>query len=366
MINTKIFSFYNDLFFIVILLISNVNARFFQENNKYYVEQELREKWNLIAGISFNEEVHPKSELNLDSIFNSYYYDAKFKKNIEIRPNYSVETTDVLSLYSNAFWVFSAVPGIIVYRVSPSFEYKSRLGGYYKFYSGDNLISINDDMYGNSLNEISGNCNIIEANFWDADKQNWTEIQLDQELDFESRNYLVGKGINVKVKEDCDFFNKDVKKNSEYDCTDWSECENIYDLTNIIDNNISFKGERKRYCIDLHTFVINSESIPCNNKKNILLNKIKDTYKDILEISDNNNYFISNLVLSDNKLDINFPIEKEKKDFEIKNEELFKNNVNNPVKKEGRIKNFVFNFYCKILNFYSMDKYLKCVSRFIF
>jgi subtilisin family serine protease len=195
-------------FFLLLGLVLNVNtidARVFYENESYYVEQKLGEQWNLIAGISFND-IHKSSYLTKEAIFKSYYYDAKTGKDIEIRPDYKAGNVDSLILYSNAFWVFSAKPGKIVYKASPSFVNKSRVGGYYKFYKGNNLIAINEEMYGKSLDEIKGNCSILEASYWDAGKQNWTILNVNAKLNFKSKDELTGLGIRIKVAGDCGFF----------------------------------------------------------------------------------------------------------------------------------------------------------------
>lgn len=184
-----------------------VSSKLSVENGFYYVEQDLKEGWNLIAGISFAEEVHSESDLELAHIWKAYYYDSKTKQDVEIRPDYKAGNIDPLLLYSNAFWVFVIRDGKIKYKVSPSFANKSRIGGYYQFYSGKNLIAVNDEMYGKSLDELKGDCEILEGRFWDAEKQNWTFIDLNQKLDFESRDKLIGKGISVQVAGDCGFMN---------------------------------------------------------------------------------------------------------------------------------------------------------------
>jgi hypothetical protein len=197
--------FFSISFLFLIALISFVNARIFVENNVYYVEQDLKEQWNLIAGISFSD-IYSKSYLTKDAIFKSYYHDAKTNTDIEIRPDYKAGNIDPLILYSNAFWVFSAKTGKITYKASPSFVNKSRIGGYYQFYSGDNLIAINDEMYGKSLDELKGNCSITDASFWDASLRNWTKLNVYDKLNFETQDSLVGKGIRIKVAKDCGFF----------------------------------------------------------------------------------------------------------------------------------------------------------------
>lgn len=361
MLKTKLFY----LILIILISINGISAKIILENGKYYVEQDLKEQWNLIAGISFSDELNSNSELNLDSIFKSYYYDAKTKKNIEIRPEYQANEQEPLVLYRNAFWVFSAIPGKIIYKVSPSFVNKSKLLGYYQFYSGDNLIGINDEIYGKKLNEIKGDCEIAEANFWDAKKQNWTEISLDEELIFESRESLVGKGINIKVREDCQFFNKNIIK-PDYDCSDWSECQRIYNINDIINNNIILQGERKRYCINTKTFIVSSEMKICEINRSVFLKKIKEAYGEILQIFDENKYFISNISLIDNRMDIKFPVQENRINNEISQEfESFEDKIISK-SENGRFKNFLYKAYCAITNFFNKNKYKQCLSRFIF
>ncbi len=189
----------------IFFFISTVSAKIFEEDNKFYVEQDIKERWNLIAGISFSEKLHEKSELSLDSILNSRYYNSKDNKEVRIRPNYEAGNIDPLILYSNAFWIFSVKSGKIIYRVSNSFIDNTNIGGYYQFYKGENLIAINDKMYGKSIEELKGDCKIENFYFYDNNIQGWTKIDKNKKLDFEEKGLLTGKGINVVVKNDCKF-----------------------------------------------------------------------------------------------------------------------------------------------------------------
>jgi hypothetical protein len=192
--------------FIFVFLFNIVDAKTFEEDNKFYVEQNLVGGWNLIAGISF-EGVHKNSELGLDAIFSSYYYNAKNKENVNIRPKYEAREIAPLILYANAFWVFSAKSGKIIYRVSPSFVDNKYIENYYPFYKGENLIAINDKMYGKTINEIKGNCKIRNVYFYDSE---WIKIELNQKIDFKERDVLTGRGINVVVEDDCNFMKSDI------------------------------------------------------------------------------------------------------------------------------------------------------------
>lgn len=190
--------------FAILFCSSLVNAKIFTEEGKSYVEQELEEGWNLIAGISFSEDLHENSEIELDSILSSYYYDAETKKDIEIRPLYEAGDINPLVLYGHAFWVYSAKKGKIVYKVSPSFIDKS-LSGHDNLYSGWNPVAINQEMYGKSWEEFRGNCEFLEAKIWEPEQQDWSDLNLDSRLNFESEEELTGKGINIRVEENCKF-----------------------------------------------------------------------------------------------------------------------------------------------------------------
>ena len=188
----------------LLFLINFVNAEIFEENGKYYVEQKLETGWNLIAGISFSD-FHENSEVIPEEIFSSYYYDSKNKKDVEIRPIYEAGDINPLVLYGNAFWINSIKNKTIIYKVSPSFISNNNLEKGYKFYSGKNLIAINNEMYGKTINELKGDCNLKKAYTWDLNIQDWKIIGLEDRLDYESRGSLTGKGINIDVENDCEF-----------------------------------------------------------------------------------------------------------------------------------------------------------------
>ncbi len=209
------------LFCISLILFSNFSeSRIFLENENYYVEQELEKGWNLVAGISFSEKLHEDSELNLNAIWKSFYHNAETNEDVEIRPNYQVGNVEPLSFYANAFWVFSAKGGTLIYKVSPSFISPERLGGAYEFFKGDNLIAINDLIYGKSLEQIKGDCEISDASYWDAEKQNWTSISLNKKINFKSQDELIGEGIRIKVEDNCEFLNKENEEDEKIEIND--------------------------------------------------------------------------------------------------------------------------------------------------
>jgi|TARA_B100002003_G_scaffold35505_1_gene30888 hypothetical protein len=184
-----------------------VGAEVVRYDGRGYVSVDIEEGWNLISGISFSSDLHSSSELDLYGLISAYYFDAKTQERVEVRPIYSAGNIGALELYTNAFWVNSLVSGKLVYPASPGFLDKEAVGGFYQFYAGDNLIAINEDMYGKSVNQLSGDCLVNEANYWDAENQAWVSLNLDEPLDFGGTG-LIGKGIRVNVQGDCKFFDE--------------------------------------------------------------------------------------------------------------------------------------------------------------
>jgi subtilisin family serine protease len=218
MVSVKEKAFFLVVLLFIVVLSFFVSAEVIEDDGVNYVSINVSNRWNLISGISFNEnDIHKTSKVNLFGLWRANYWDAENQSLVEIRPTYSiVGEVDPLKFYSSAFWVFSAVPGKLIYRASPSFIDKERAGGYYEFFKGDNVIAINDEMYGMSVNEIKGDCDVLNASYWDAEKQDWVLLGASDGLDFVSRELLVGHGINVKVSEDCKFFSGEINPESGF------------------------------------------------------------------------------------------------------------------------------------------------------
>jgi hypothetical protein len=218
----KIFFIFTILF---LCSISLADARIFSEGGDYYVEQDLKVGWNLISGISFSDPLHSSSVVVLDEILSSYYFKAEIQEDVQIRPVYEAGTVDALVLYANAFWVNSLKADKIIYKASSSFVNKSKLGGYYSFYAGNNTLAINNDMYNKTINELKADCDAVHARSWNASSQSWINIGLDQRLNFESQDTLTGRGLSIGVTSDCKFMNLTVISSGE-EGVDGSEDDN--------------------------------------------------------------------------------------------------------------------------------------------
>ncbi|MBI2110119.1 hypothetical protein HYT58_03035 [Candidatus Woesearchaeota archaeon] len=62
-----------------------------------------------------------------------------------------------------------------------------------------NFLTVTSDIVGKSLDEISGNCDVKKATYWDSKTQNWKGINNNKKFD----NELLWKGFVVKVADDC-------------------------------------------------------------------------------------------------------------------------------------------------------------------
>ena len=184
-------------FSVFVFLTGFVSAELFIEDGVPYVVQELSVGWNLIVGPSFADEFYGKSEIQLEHILSAYVYGN------EVWPSYSL-SDDISAelLYSKAFWVNSIAEGILIYPTVSSFIDPSGIGGYVLL-TGDEYLAVNEELYGRSLAEVFPSCDFEGAYSWDAAEQDWSEISIEDPLDFLPRSELIGMGIGVSVKEDC-------------------------------------------------------------------------------------------------------------------------------------------------------------------
>ena len=134
--------------------------------------------------------------------------------------------------------------------------------------------------------------------------------------------------LEVLFKEDNSDSNaKSIKKNISIKCGNWSACNSIFGLTEVLDNMVFLKGERTRECVSSDG-VHKVQRVVCNNKVNITLKKSDDCFKDAVMILNENNETLSRLRLLEGdtrKLDIQFFLDRsaycpycynEKKDYD--------------------------------------------------
>jgi len=101
---------------------------------------------------------------------------------------------------------------------------------------------------------------------------------------------------------------------ADWECADWSECQLIYNLKEIIDNGVFLNGVQTRECKDVNKcFVDKVEERNCELKKEITTKGVFKC-KNYIEIRDENGVLINRLEMTeepDKKLDIQLLIGEE-------------------------------------------------------
>lgn len=153
---------------------------------------------------------------------------------------------------------------------------------------GWNFVGISFDMVGKNLNDIKGNCELVNSYAWGSSRQSWYVI--DQTTQFTKE--VIGQGLVLKVSNDCSLGettppqtpNEDIGSiptlpNGEQKCTDSDGGKNIYvkgtisgiSLTNKIttESDYCVEGNLIEYfCNDETNNItpqnrINNEGAPC-------------------------------------------------------------------------------------------------------
>ena len=66
---------------------------------------------------------------------------------------------------------------------------------------GWNFVPITEDMEGNSLSDIGGDCDFEKTYYWNADIQNWEKMSLSERFTSD----MVYTGFVAKVEKSCSF-----------------------------------------------------------------------------------------------------------------------------------------------------------------
>ena len=101
--------------------------------------------------------------------------------------------------------------------------------------------------------------------------------------------------------------------NSSLSCSNWSKCNVIYGLTEVIEDMIFLKGEKTRTCLNLKTGIYETQRKLCNSAVNVTVKKSTDCHSDGITILDENKQVLSRLQLivgEKNKLNIQFFLDK--------------------------------------------------------
>jgi hypothetical protein len=96
----------------------------------------------------------------------------------------------------NSFWAYSYRDCRMKFALEEptSFNELELEGGW-------NFVPVTEDMEGNSLSDIGGNCAFERSYYWDADKQDWKTLDEGRELEEEQLYH----GLVAKVENTCEF-----------------------------------------------------------------------------------------------------------------------------------------------------------------
>ncbi|MDP3026610.1 MAG: hypothetical protein Q8N63_02795 [Nanoarchaeota archaeon] len=135
-----------------------------------------------------------------------------------------------------------------------------------------------------------------------------------------SEKGMIGTGERYEVRgdepeeiEDLDVINPDNKVSCilNWQCEEWSECQAVYDLNNILEEEVVLNGVQARNCEDANNCLEKTIEIKeCNPQVSVNVKKIEKCDKEYLEIYDLQEVLISRLELINGRLNIQFPLDK--------------------------------------------------------
>jgi len=87
---------------------------------------------------------------------------------------------------------------------------------------------------------------------------------------------------------------------SDWQCSNWGECQVIYDLADIISEKVLLSGGRERRCVDDNNCGYEKiERQECETQKPIYAKRVERCFKNYIEVFNENNILISRLELLD-------------------------------------------------------------------
>jgi len=204
------------VFIILIGIVTFISAGTMTGGNDspYLVEIDVVKGWNIVAGIMPNEAITTDSQIRASDIKAVWYYAPNLKKYVQIHPNVdmSAQIDDDVALTS-AMWVYSDKAGRLKYSTLEDYMPLSNR----KLSSGYNFVTITPDMTIDinnagpeeelkyTLNAMKGDCNIEKVYGWNNQEisgdRNWDAIN----TDFTFTPNLIGRGILIKVSNNCKF-----------------------------------------------------------------------------------------------------------------------------------------------------------------
>ncbi len=172
--------------------------------NKYEVEVNIHTGWNIITGFYDVREIKGDSEIKRDDIKVIWYYSPVQKKYLQMHPNmndgeferdFSYYGDD--SIMTSAKWVYSEKSGLLKYSTIRYDKLDKR-----KLAQGWNFVSITPEMIGKDIDEIKGDCDVINLYHWSPRVQSFINA-LENFDEMTRNNENAGYGFIMKVSNDC-------------------------------------------------------------------------------------------------------------------------------------------------------------------
>ncbi len=168
----------------------------------------INKGWNLIP--LFSWELDDNSPIKMNDIQHGYFYSRDLKKYVllfEGKWNYNMKE----EVFKNEDPGYSAVSTIWAYSDKEG-DMMLTWGDYQREHlsisnsnlplnlkSGWNFIFITPEMEDKTLEDIKGNCDILNSYVWWDEGQKWDKFPFDGSFP----KVLVGKGVVIRVREDC-------------------------------------------------------------------------------------------------------------------------------------------------------------------
>jgi len=179
----------------------------------------IHKGWNLVSN-QILEEIPNEPSLDTIFLFNplnknyvSFSENGRDKVDSLLSSMDNLYGSEDLYVYSTPFWYYSDKEIGLDLNLDSSFSYPSYFGelsSYGKLFSGWNLITVTSPL--TSENFDWGDCEVSRIFFWGSENQKWFEYESTpnkmptekiREDIIREPNFFLGKGLTVKVIEDC-------------------------------------------------------------------------------------------------------------------------------------------------------------------
>ena len=224
----------------------------YTSGNKYNVEIQLVEGWNILAGLYNINAISERSQIKKEDISVIWYYSPLKKEYFQMYPEEASEEdlNEDISFYegddpilTSAMWVYSKKAGSLSYSTIRYDKLNKR-----KLASGWNFVSITPDM----KDGFVGLCKIEKSYFWDNYNKEWFDFPYSNPNEFSwDGDTVFGYGLIIKVSSDCTLGSSSVSSTNppslpsdeEGSCIDSDGGLNYYENGMITINGTQFRGD---------------------------------------------------------------------------------------------------------------------------